>query len=50
MKQIIITPDYLLEFMDELSYNLFINNLRIKNKIPEDEPLWIIAEFSKGEK
>lgn len=50
MKQTIITPDNLIKFMGKDNYYEFIDQLKTKNKIPEKEPIWIIAEWStKGE-
>lgn len=47
MKQILITRDDLLKFMKEDNYFEFIDWLKTKNKIPQKEPIWIIAEWSK---
>ena len=47
MKQIIITPDDLIKFMGKDNYYEFIEYLRTENKIPQKEPIWIIAEWSK---
>lgn len=47
MEQDIITIDDLIKFMGEDNYHEFIDYLRIKHKIPQKEPIWIITEWSK---
>ena len=50
MKKIIITPDDLIKFMGKDNYYEFIDYLREQNKVPQLEPIWIIAEWSCNEK
>ncbi len=47
MKQTIITVDDLMEYMGKDNYYEFIDSLREYNKIPQKEPIWIIAEWSE---
>ena len=50
MKKILITPEDLLKFMKKREYYKFLEYLRKINNIPEDEPLWIILEWSSSSK
>ena len=47
MKQLLINVGDLVKFMGRDNYYEFIDYLREKGKIPQKEPIWIIAEWSK---
>ena len=47
MKQVIITPNDLRTFMTFKKYFDFISYLRFTNKIPQKEPIRIIAKWNK---
>ena len=47
MKHYLIRPDILLKFMGEDSYDKFIKELKERNDIPENESIFIIAEWSE---
>lgn len=47
MKQILIRPEDLIYYMEEENYEQFLKRIRTRNNLPENEPIWIIAEFSQ---
>ena len=47
MKQGLIRPDELIQFMGKDNYMEFIDYLKTKLHIPEKTPIWIIAEWSE---
>ena len=47
MEQLLINVDDLQKFMTKENYCEFIDYLRKKGKIPQKEPIWIIAEWSR---
>ena len=43
----LIRPDEIMKYMTEDNYIKFIDYLAKKCKIPVNEPIWIIAEWSE---